>query len=179
MYPSSFLRQFQSSNAPPHSLLGKGKGKGKMRVSVYDRDIVCLPNWYRGDGPDGIIEIPRRKEIREYLGANKLIRKIQLVSNMSQQAIYDEIRSVFEIPMGNNDDFRFVILQPSGGDSQCLMIPEVSRTYQWSAGAVAKSSRTPIYILALDDLSVPVYKNMHASTMLFSSYTFSHLLMRI
>ena len=74
---------------------------------------------------------------------------------MSQEKIMDEIRSVFAKPMGGDTFFRFHILQKSGFGSKCLGIPEVSSSYEWSAGTVAgKDAKSPIYILARDKLKV-------------------------
>ena len=72
-----------------------------------------------------------------------------------KEYIFDEICSVFRGPMDDNDDFRFQILQPSGGDSRCLMIPELSDSYKWTPSAVAgRNAKAPIYILAGDRLNV-------------------------
>ena len=69
--------------------------------------------------------------------------------------MFDEIRSVFHSPMNDNSDFQFTILQSSGGDSRTLMVPELSDSYRWTAGSLAgRNAKTPIYILANDDLQV-------------------------
>ena len=74
---------------------------------------------------------------------------------MNEEKIFMEIRSVFHGPMSYDDEFQFTILQPCGGDSRTLMAPKVSESYRWTAGAVAgRNSKTPIYILAEDDLQV-------------------------
>ena len=74
---------------------------------------------------------------------------------MSQDELMEEIRSVFEKPMGGDMFFRFQILQKSGFRSKCLAIPEVSSSYEWSASTVAgKDAKSAIYILALDKLKV-------------------------
>ena len=88
---------------------------------MYERDIICLPKFLCGRD---VIEIPRKKHLRHFLAINKLVEKIQLRSNMSKFEIFHEIRSVFRMPMDDNDDFQFKILQPSGGDSRSLMMPE-------------------------------------------------------
>ena len=81
-----------------------------------------------------LFRIPRK---RDFLAANKLIGKIRLRSSMSQDEIMEEIRSVFEKPMGVDMFFRFQILQKSGFRSKCLAIPEVSSSCEWSASTVA------------------------------------------
>lgn len=96
-----------------------------------------------------------KKDDQKFLVANKLIGKVRLRSDMEQDEIFDEIRSIFKSPMSYNDNFRFIILQKSGGDLKGLMIPELSTSYRWTATAIAgKNAKVPIYILADDDLLV-------------------------
>ena len=80
--------------------------------------------------------------------------KIRLHSAMSEKNVMNEIRSVFSDAMDDDDDFRFDILQSSGGGSKTLTSPPKSSSFTWTAQVVAGSSKTPIYILALDDLKV-------------------------
>lgn len=143
-YPSAFLRQHSESTAQP---------KGKQRLYTYERDIICLPAFFCSK--DNLIKIPRKKFDRHFLAVNKLVGKIQLNNGMSEFDIFQEVRSVVRTPMGDNEDFRFQILQSSGGDSRSLMVPELSASYKWGASAVAgKNAKTPIYILARDNLKV-------------------------
>ncbi len=124
---------------------------------VYDRDIVCLPKEYTTS--DGLIRLPRKKEDRQFLVTNKLIGKIQLKSDMKEKEIFKEIRSVFRTPMGFDDEFEFIILQSTGGETKGLMVPELSDSYRWTAGAVAgRNTKVPVYILAQDRLEVCVHK---------------------
>ena len=79
-----------------------------------------------------------------------LVGKVTLSSNMTKDELFGEIRSVFRGPMGGNEDFPFLVLQPTGGTSRSLTIPAVSSTYKWTTGAIiSKSTKTPIYILSL------------------------------
>ena len=81
--------------------------------------------------------------------------KIQLKSNMDEQEMFQEIRLVFLGPMDEDRSFQFSILQPSGGDSRTLMVPELSHSYHWTASSLAgRNAKTPIYILAEDELQV-------------------------
>ena len=133
---------------------GKKSHKPNKRVYTYDRDIICLPksNSYT---LDGLIKIPRKKSVRDYLASNRLIGKIRLHSEMGESAIMKEIRSVFREPMNDSCDFPFKLLQMSGGGSKTLSEPVVSSTYKWTASAVAgRNSKVPIYILASRDLKV-------------------------
>lgn len=96
---------------------------------TYDRDIICLPKSHSYT-VDGLVKIPRKKSVRDYLASNRLIGKIRLHSEMSESAIMKEIRSVFKEHMNNCDDFPFKLLQMSGGGSKTLSEPVVSSTYR-------------------------------------------------
>ena len=117
-------------------------------VQVWDRDIICLPF-----SPGSSFTFPRGRK-RTQLGAMGLIGKIRLTSNMSVSEVEDEIRSVFDGPMGGRHDFLFQFLQSTGVGSQTLAIPSVSSSFDWSAQQVAKlgNSKQPIYIIAVDEL---------------------------
>ncbi|XP_019862007.1 PREDICTED: G2/M phase-specific E3 ubiquitin-protein ligase-like [Amphimedon queenslandica] len=72
---------------------------------------------------------------------------------MSQEAIFDEIRDVFKKPMRNNSNFKFIILQPTGGGSKSLTIPALSESFVWTAASLAgKNAKCPIYLLADEEL---------------------------
>lgn len=74
---------------------------------------------------------------------------------MSEEEIFKEIRSVFRTPMGFDDEFQFIILQSTGGETKELMVPELSASYRWTAAAVAgRNAKVPIYVLAQDRLEV-------------------------
>ena len=142
--PSTFLRE-----RTPANISKKGKGK----IYTYERDIICIPKWFADE--DDLIKLPRKKNFRFFLATNKLLGKIQLKSDMEQSDIYNEIREVFHVPMANQYKFRFKIFQPSGGDTRSLMIPELSSSYKWTAASVAgRNAKTPIYIVAEDELEV-------------------------
>lgn len=131
----------------------RGKKTKPQRIYTYDRDIICLPRSYLSK--DGLVKIPRKKSVRDYLASNKLIGKIRLQSEMSEEDIMKEIRSVFRRPMGDTSNFSFKILQMSGGVSKSLSEPVLSSSFKWTASAVAgRNSKVPIYILALEDLNV-------------------------
>ena len=98
------------------------------------------------------MRIPRN---REALCEAGLIGRIRLTSDMSEEEIFDEIRSVFKIPMEENKHFEFDILQSTGGSTKNLVVPALSISYQWTASAIApKNVKTPIYILAKEPLKV-------------------------
>ena len=139
---------------------GKGKKTGvTQRMYTYDRDIICLPKSQLGK--DGLVRIPRKKSMRDYLAMNKLIGKIRPTSDMSEGAIFREIRSVFGGPMDCDPNFPFKILQTCGGGSKTLSAPVLSSSFKWTAGAVAgRNTKVPVYILAEDDLIVSQDQNV-------------------
>ena len=139
----------------PSTFLTKKKDRNALteRLFTYDRDIMCLPKSFGGNG--GLTKIPRKQCVREFLAVNSLIGKIRLTSAMSEKDIMNEIRSVFEDPMDRDKLFRFKILQPSGGASKSLSVPVRSASFKWTASSVAgKNARVPVYILAQDKLKV-------------------------
>ena len=143
---------------PTPSVFLKDKGKSTKSKSgkdfVYDRDIICLPKTYASSSK--VVKVPRGKSTREYLARNGLIGKIRLQSSMSEEDIMNEIRSVFSGPMLADDGFVFDILQSSGGGSKSLTAPSTSTSFKWTAQAVAGVAKSPIYVLAVDDLRVKI-----------------------
>ena len=145
MLPSAFLSK--RARFEPKSRTAKEK------IFTYDRDIICLLSFYKDC--DSTIKIPRKSSEREYLAQNGLIGKIRLSSDMSEREIFQEIRSVFNVPMGDDPDFEFKLLQIAGGSCKSLSIPVVSSSFKWTASSVAgRNAKTPIYILAMDILKV-------------------------
>lgn len=141
------------------------KAKYKERIYTYDRDIVCLPaNYSQGKSS---ISIPRN---REKLAKKGLIGKIRISSEMSQEEIFQEIRSVFRVPMNGNSSFQFQVLQQTGGRSKSLMVPAVSDSFKWTASAIApKNAKVPLYVIAkeplfADEVSTVSQSCMHTST---------------
>ena len=82
--------------------------KKHVKALTYNRDI-CLPK--SSKSKNGDIKIPRGHEIRDMLSRNGLIGKVRLSSEMTEEEIMDEIRSVFATAMNDDPDFRFAILQ--------------------------------------------------------------------
>ena len=150
MLPSAFLSKGVSQS---------GANKPEKLYS-YDRDIICLPKSYQCDGS---IKIPRKSSERDYLARSGLIGKIRLSSKMTEDEIFREIRSVFQEPMQNDSMFEFKVLQLAGGNSKSLIIPSLSRSFKWTASAVAgRNAKTSIYILAQDTLKVNKYFFEHS-----------------
>ena len=80
---------------------------------------------------------------------------------MTQEHIFSEIHSAFAKPMRNSLNFRFVMLQPTGGTSMKLTIPSLSSSFEWTASSDAgKHAKTPVYIMAEDALEV---RYLHAT----------------
>ncbi len=55
---------------------------------------------------------------------------------MTQNEMFDEIRSVFSQPMGGDSLFCFDVLQSAGGHSKSLTIPALSNSFQWTASVI-------------------------------------------
>ena len=127
---------------------------------------MCFPyNYLVGNS----ITIPRSKEIRDFLARNGLMGKIRLSSSMTEEEIMSEIRSVFSVPMKNQSNFAFKILQPSGGSSKSLSVPALSSS---TASAIAgKSSKMPIYVLASDKLEVSYIASYNNILRTYITYT--------
>ena len=127
------------------------KKRSRESAQVWDRDIVCIP---KADGEASPISFPRGKS-RAKLAAKRLIGKIRLTSTMSENEMEKEVRSVFKCQMHNREDFPFVFLQCTGAGSKSLSIPSKSATFTWTPQQVAKlgNSKSPIYILAQDELA--------------------------
>lgn len=152
MLPSSF-RQSQGHRRPQQT------AKGKAKVTTYDRDIVCLPK--SSPSQNGRYVIPRR-DTRAQLGANGLIGKIRLSSDMLEADIMQEIRSVFSTPMGNDPQFPFSFLQRCGPGSNALTVPALSASFAWTAKEVVRlAGQGCIYILAGKDVTAPEIKRHH------------------
>ena len=124
----------------------------KAKVTVWDRDVVCLPKrCARGNH----VCFPRGK-YRVHLGRAGLVGKVRLKSDMTTFEVLDEIRSAFRKQMDGKPDFPFQFLQPTGCGTSALTIPNVSSSFEWTAQQVSKLSTTKgtIYILAKDKLTV-------------------------
>ena len=128
---------------------GSGTPAKKAKFQEWDRDIMCIPLEYsRGNE----VTIPRGK-LRAKLASKGLAGKIRLNSEMSENEIFAEIRSVFSIVMGNDEDFPFEILQSAGGGTKSLVIPGRSTSFVWTGKQViATAGRGSIYIRANKEL---------------------------
>jgi len=123
----------------------------KARITVWDRDIVCLP---RSCARGNHISFPRGK-YRATLGKAGLIGKVRIKSDMTVSDVQNEIRSTFKVQMGSRRDFPFEFLQPTGSGTSSLTIPNVSNLFDWTPQQVAKlsSAKGSIYILAKEKLT--------------------------
>ena len=144
--PSTFLKKNLSNKYV------RWKEKRQGPVITYDRDIICLPKEFASK--NGTVKIPRSAEKLEYLFCNGLKGKIRLRSDMSEIEIKDKIRSVFQRQFKHDDEFPFDILQSGGAKFKGLVVPSLSSSYVWTAGAVAGRSKIPVYILAGADIEV-------------------------
>ena len=149
--PSQFVKKFQENVSKPPG-----------RIFTYDRDIVCLPKDF-SNIINNIIKIPRNSQ-RESLSKDGLTGRIRLTSDMTEDELFSEIRSVFQVPMGGNDRFAFDVLQSTGGQNKTLVVPALSSSYKWTASALApKNVKTPIYIIAREPLKVQCYAQCYGT----------------
>ncbi len=147
----------QSKHCLPTTFLGRksiAAQKQKMGKVVkevtYNRDIICLPMRYLPKSLKSNVKIPKD---RSELSRCGLIGKITLSSNMTQEEIFNEIRSVFRTAMGENKEFSFDVLQLTGGKSKDLTVPALSPSYNWTASSIVpKSAKVPLYIIAREPL---------------------------
>ena len=68
------------------------------------------------------LSYPRGK-YRAKLATYGLIGKLHLSSDMTDDGVATEIRSIFKGPMNNDPNFPFLYLQPTGCGSKSLIIP--------------------------------------------------------
>ena len=110
-------------------------------------------------GKNNHIPFPRGKS-RAYLARNGLVGKLHISSDMNENDVLSEIRSVFKDAMKNDPNFPFKLLQSTGEGPRSLAIPPVSDTFHWTAQQVARlgGSRGCIYILAEADLNMTEVK---------------------
>lgn len=142
---------------PLPSILGRrrriratsGRGLKSAKFSAWDRTIVCLPKSYP-DARGESISIPRKK--RPLLAQHGLIGKIHLESDWSEDELFGEVRTVFKDAMGDDPNFPFNFLVPTGGGSKSLTKPVVSASFKWTSKEVAGRADSTIYILAGKEL---------------------------
>lgn len=131
---------------------GNTKGK-KPKTTLYDRDIVCLPFSYPSSG--GRYAIPR-KESRAFLASQGLIGKIRLSSDMDEDEILREIRSVFSVAMAYDTTFPITLLQWCGSGVNALAVPSLSQSFAWTAREVIRlAGQGCIYVKAEKELILP------------------------
>lgn len=148
----SFLRKRQSG-----SKYMAESAKKKKLIRCWDRDIICLPKDFGGSS----IPIPRGSR-RTGLGECGLIRKVHLTSDMTEEGIKSEIRSVFGRPMKFDPNFPFTVLQSTGAGTKTLTSPAVSVHFQWTAQQVVSlAGQGALYILANKELDLPVSITIH------------------
>ena len=129
---------------------GSGKTKKPKVIKTWDRDILCIP---KPSNQCSGIRYPRGR-YRAYLASSGLIGKLHLTSEMTDEDVEREIRSIFKGPMQNDDNFPFLYLQSTGGGAKSLTVPSQSASFKWTPHQVARlsSQSGTIYILAQADL---------------------------
>jgi len=125
------------------------RAKRPKIMKTWDRDVFCIPQRAaEAETIGGNISYPRGKE-RAKLATCGLIGKIHLNSEMTDEDVATEIRSVFSGPMNKNPNFPFLYLQPTGCGSKSLTIPSVSPSFRRNGHQVTRlcSHSGTIYIL--------------------------------
>ena len=102
------------------------KTKRSKVIKQWDRDVTCLPP----RKSDGVISFPRGK-YRTGLANCGLIGKLHMTSEMDEEDMAREIRSIFKGPMKGKADFHFQYLQATGGGTKSLTVPAQSASFKW------------------------------------------------
>ena len=124
------------------------------KVITYDRDIICLPKSLAES--DSKIAIPQSQKARSMLASNGLIGQIHLKSSMSEKEIRREIRSVFRKPMNFKKHFLLLTFYSQQvATAKPLLFHLFRRPISGQPVLLReKNTKTPIYILAQEDLMV-------------------------
>ena len=133
-------------------VLSDSRQPKKAKVTKHwDRDVFCLP---QGKGAS-VLSFPRGK-YRTDLVKRGLMGKLHMTSDMDEEDLALEIRSIFKGPMKNNPNFQFQYLQSTGGGSKSLSVPAQSSSFKWTPHQVSRLSAQSgtIYILAVDELDL-------------------------
>ena len=127
------------------------KNKKPKVIKQWDRDVLCLPP----RKSDGVLSFPRGK-YRTYLANCGLIEKLHMNSDMDEEDVAREVRSIFKGPMKGKADFRYQYLQATGGGTKSLTVPAQSESFKWTPFQVSRLSGQSgtIYILAQDELDL-------------------------
>ena len=156
---------------PLPSVLGRRRrnhsctsSKTKSRVISWDRNIVCLPACYTKycSTPTSGIAIPRKK--KSILAAQGLIGKVHRESDWNEDDVFNEIRSVFSEPMGDDAAFTFDILQLTGAGTKSLVVPALSSLFKWTPKEVAGRADSTVYILCKklkNEVSYALYQSVN------------------
>ena len=150
------MHSVTSYSIPLPSIIGKRrkvrtvskKPPKTAKFTTWDRTIVCLPKSYAELG--STIAVPRKK--RAILAQKGLIGKIHLESDWSEEELFAEVRSVFNEVTGDDTNFPFTLLVPTGGGSKSLTKPALSSSFKWTPREVAGRADSTIYILAGKEL---------------------------
>ena len=106
-------------------------------VKTWDRDVLCIPKNDMTNSSS--LSYPRGK-YRAKLATYGLIGKLHLSSDMTDDGVATEIRSIFKGSLNNDPNFPFLYLQPTGCGAKSLIIPSRSSTFKWTPSQVARLS---------------------------------------
>ena len=150
-----FFLRFGARRLPSFLRRNVVKKEKPTKVTQYNRDIVCLPHSFGKQGLKSIT-IPRGKQ-RIRLAELGLQGKVTLSSDMTEEAMLDEVRSAFAEAMGHDPCFPFTFLQVSGSGTKTLAVPSLSASFRWTPQEVCKLGRTCVYILSEKKLANEVF----------------------
>ena len=77
----------------------RGSRTRKRNLETREFILMIKISYVCPNPRDGLIKIPQKKSMRDYLAMKHLIGKIRLTSDMNEGEIFQEIRSVFYGPM--------------------------------------------------------------------------------
>ena len=152
---------------------GNKKNKKTKVIKQWDRDVVCLPP----KKSDGVVSFSRGG-YRTYLANCGLIGKLHMTSDMDEEDVAREVRSIFQGPMKGKADFHFQYLQATGGGTKSLTVPAQSESFKWTPFQVSRLSGQSgtIYILAKDELDLNDKVAITYCVILCSVTVYAHVL---
>ncbi len=131
--------------------LPEKKGKAP-KVINYNRDVICLPSSYACKGVNNI-STPRGRQ-RSHLAEMGLQGKVTVSSDMTEEAVLQEIQSVFSGIIEDDEQFSFKFLQITGAGNKTLTTPRLSASFRWTAQEVSKLGKSCICIISDKKLAV-------------------------
>lgn len=80
--------------------------------------------------------------------------KVTISSDMTEEAVLQEIQSVFSGIIEDDEQFSFKFLHITGAGNKTLTTPRLSASFRWTAQEVSKLGKSCIYIISDKKLAV-------------------------